>query len=139
MNAQSARRFAILFDRWYAILSRCIFISPSASWLEVEGNTVTIEMGWAFHCTIAREAICRVKQENLKPLSRGVHGFAGQWLINGSAHNILAITLSPPQQGYVCGFPVRLKKLWLSLEEPDTCAHMFHQQQSQTAQDAHSA
>jgi hypothetical protein len=46
-----------------------------------------------------------------KPLSRGVHGFAGRWLVNGSGENLVDIALQPRQRGYVMGFPVRLRNV----------------------------
>ncbi len=53
-----------------------------------------------------------------RPLSRGVHGFAGRWLVNGSGQCILVIDLAPGQRGYVMGFPVRLRQLMISVWEP---------------------
>lgn len=52
-------------------------------------------------------------------MSRGVHGAAGRWLVNGSGEGILAIDFEPVQRAYVLGIPVRLRQLLVSVEEPD--------------------
>lgn len=75
-------------------------------------------MGWAFRARFPKRAVASVEETQEKPLSRGVHGFAGRWLVNGSGQGILTINLVPPQRGYVMGFPVRLRQLMVSVEEP---------------------
>ncbi len=57
-----------------------------------------------------------------RPLSRGVHGFAGRWLVNGSGRGILTIDLEPVQRGYVMGFPVRIRQLMVSVQDPSKLA-----------------
>lgn len=53
-----------------------------------------------------------------KPISRGVHGWAGRWLVTGSGDGIVNIILEPTQRAYVMGFPVRLRNLLISVEDP---------------------
>jgi len=62
--------------------------------------------------------VVSVTEHKQKPLSRGVHGFAGRWLVNGSGQSIVGINLEPRQRGYVLGLPVRLRNLLVSVEEP---------------------
>ena len=59
-----------------------------------------------------------VTEHKRKPLSRGVHGWAGRWLVNGSGDRIVNIALEPSQRGYVMAFPVRLRNLLVSVEDP---------------------
>ena len=68
-----------------------------------------------------------------RPLSRGVHGFAGRWLVNGSGWGILSIGLQPAQRAYVMGFPIRLRQLMVSVAEPATLASAL----TASGQDAH--
>jgi len=79
-------------------------------------------MGWAFHSCFPRTAVASVAETHDIPLSRGVHGFAGRWLVNGSGQGILTIDLKPGQRGYVMGFPVRLRQLMVSVAEPAVLA-----------------
>jgi hypothetical protein len=110
----STKRFPIRFDRAYGVLSTALFLPPSASWVEVDGAEVQVRMGWAFRARFPRAAVASAAVL----VSRGVHGFAGRWLVNGSGEGILTLTLAPAQRGYVLGLPVRLRELLVSVEDP---------------------
>lgn len=125
MSSLINQKFPIRFDRWYGILSSALFIAPSNCYLEIDYEQVYVQMGWAFHCRFPRSAVSAVVQIDKKPLSRGVHGLAGRWLVNGSGHGIIAIDLSPRQRGYVLGFPVRLRQLLLSVWDPAALLSML--------------
>jgi hypothetical protein len=111
-------RFPIRFDRPYALLSRSLLLRPADSYIETDDVNVQVRMGWAFRARFARQAVATVTEFGRKPLSRGVHGWAGRWLVNGSGDGILDIELRPPQRAFVLGFPVRLRHLLVSVEEP---------------------
>ena len=113
-----SQRFPIQFDAWYGILSSALFLPPSSSYVEVNGEEVRVRMGWAFRCRFPRAAVALAAETHGHPLSRGVHGFAGRWLVNGSGRGILTIDLTPTQRGYVMGFPVRVRQLMVSVVEP---------------------
>jgi hypothetical protein len=112
-------RFAIRFDAWYRALSSALLLPPSASYVEYRGDEVCVKMGWAFRVTFPPSAVASVSQLKRRPVSRGVHGAAGRWLVNGSGEGILAIDFEPVQRAYVLGIPVRLRQLLVSVEEPD--------------------
>jgi hypothetical protein len=116
------QRFPILFDPWYAALSSALFLPPASSSVEVDTLQVRVQMGWAFRTRFPRTFVTRVAEMDTRPLSRGVHGFAGRWLVNGSGRGILIIDLEPVQRGYVLGFPVRLRQLMVSVAEPSKLA-----------------
>jgi hypothetical protein len=118
MQATPAVRFPIRFDAAYRALSAMLLLSPSDSYLEVEGNEVRVQMGWGFRARFARSSVAAVAEYDKKPSSRGIHGWAGRWLVNGSGNGIVSIALDPPQRGYVMGFPVRLSTLLVSVEDP---------------------
>jgi hypothetical protein len=115
-------RFAISFDRWYRVLSSALFLPPSGSFVRVAADEVEARMGWAFRSRFPRSAVAAVSRIDIRPLSRGVHGFGGRWLVNGSSRGILAISLNPTQRARVAGVPVRLRVLLVSLENPDGLA-----------------
>jgi hypothetical protein len=77
-------------------------------------------MGWAFYSKFPRTAISSISlmDTNRIILSRGVHGWADLWLVNGSAQGIVTIELRPKQPGYITSFPLQLKQLLVSVEEP---------------------
>ena len=122
MNTRAPQRFPIQFDDWYRVLSTALLLPPSSAYVEVDGNDVHVRMGWAFRSRFSRSAIAAAAENHDRPLSRGVHGFAGRWLVNGSGHGLLAIDLTPWQRGYVMGFPVRLRRLMVSVVEPAALA-----------------
>jgi hypothetical protein len=113
-----ALRFPIRFDAGYRFLSAALLLAPSDSFVEVEDDVVRVRMAWAFRGHFPRPAVVSATEYRKKPLSRGVHGSAGRWLVNGSGEGIVNIALEPSQRGYVMGFPVRLRNLLVSVEDP---------------------
>ena len=122
MCVGNPQRFPIRFDEWYGVLSSALFLPPSSSYVEVGRQQVRVQMSWAFRACFPRSAVISVTEARESPLSRGVHGFAGRWLVNGSGQGILTIDLTPNQRGYVMGFPVRLQQLMVSMTEPEALA-----------------
>lgn len=115
-------RFQISFDSWYGVLSSLPGLRPSQSYVALGREEVEVRMGWAFRSRFRRSAIASAALSDMQPLSRGVHGFGGRWLVNGSGHGIVSIHLSPAQRAYVMGVPVRLRELLVSVSEPSTLA-----------------
>jgi hypothetical protein len=112
-------RIPIRFDAAYAVLSRALFIAPSSSYVELSERTVSVRMGWAFRATFDRASICRTSLLGKTiALTRGVHGWAGRWLVNGAGDGILVLDLEPRQRAYVMGFPVGLRQLQVSVGDP---------------------
>lgn len=120
LNNDSAQRFYIRFNKWYAILSSLLFIPPSRSYLELDDQHVRVRMAWGFYSHFPRTAIASISLMQRKGiiLSRGIHGWGGRWLVNGSAQGIVCIDLMSQQRGYVMGFPIQLSQLLISLEKP---------------------
>jgi hypothetical protein len=113
-------RFEIRFDPWYRRLSAALLIRPSQSYVELaDDGEVEVRMAWAFRARFPRPAIVSAQRSATAPMSRGVHGFAGRWLVNGSGGGIVELTLAPEQRGRVMGVPVRLRELLVSLDDPD--------------------
>ncbi len=116
-------RFPITFDALYAMFSRALFLAPSDSYVEVRENEVSVRMGWAFRATFERARVRAAAPLGRRvPLTRGVHGWAGRWLVNGAGDGILAIDLDGGQRAHVLGFPVHLHQLQVSVEDPTALA-----------------
>lgn len=113
-----AQRFAIRFDGFYRVVSLLSFLPPGDAYVTVEGDTVAVRMAWGFRTRFPRAAVAEVKPVAERPLSRGVHGWGGRWLVNGSADGLLEMRLVPEQRARVAGFPVRLSRLMVSVEDP---------------------
>jgi hypothetical protein len=121
MTIATGARFPIRFDRGYRALSSALLLAPASSFLEVEGDEVRVRMG-AFRTRFPRSAVSSARPSALRPLSRGVHGFGGRWLVNGSGEGLVEIALRPRQRGHVVGFPVRLATLLVSVDDPAALA-----------------
>jgi len=118
MALAAKARFPIRFDAAYRVLSAALLLLPSDSFVEVDDEEVRVRMAWGFRARFPRSAVVSATRYQQKPLSRGVHGFAGRWLVNGSGEGVVDIALEPRQRGYVMGFPVRLRNLLVSVEDP---------------------
>ncbi|HET7040792.1 MAG TPA: hypothetical protein VFI13_02190 [Gemmatimonadales bacterium] len=111
-------RFPITFDHWFSLLARPILLDPEGAFVDVGAETIEVRMGWAFRVVIPRSAVRSAAPLERKPLSRGVHGWNGRWLVNGSGEGLLGLTLEPTQCACVMGVPVRLRELWVSVQDP---------------------
>ena len=122
----SATRFMIRFDGWYRVLSSALLLLPAASYVEVAAASVRVRMGWGFSAEFPRASVQRVWQLDFAPLSRGVHGMLGRWLVNGSGDRIAVLEIEPAARARVMGFPVRLRQLMVSVEDPNALAQSIH-------------
>lgn len=113
------RTFAFSYDRWCGWLLGLLGHGRSLSRITVDDREARVVMGLAFRSTIPRSAIRDAAPETgRRPWSRGVHGWRGRWLVNGSADGLVRIELDPPVQARVMGIPVALRTLVVSVEEP---------------------
>jgi hypothetical protein len=117
-------RFPIRFDDWYRVLSSALLLRPSDSYVDVGDDVVAVRMGWAFSARFPRSAITATSRLEKAPLSRGVHGFGGRWLVNGAGDRVLVLELQPTQRACVLGFPVRLRQLMVSVDDPEDLAKL---------------
>ena len=107
----------------YAVFSSALFLPPSSSYVEVTEREVSVRMAWAFRATFDRSRVAGTSLfDRPIPLTRGVHGWSGRWLVNGAGDGILTIDLAPPQRAYVSGIPVRVKQLLVSVADPAALA-----------------
>ena len=90
------------------------------AWVEVDGDEVRVRMSWGFSADIPRSAVRSVRPwSGRRPLSIGVHGWRGRWLVNGSRDGLVVVEIDPPQRARVAGVPVSLRELIVSVEHPD--------------------
>jgi hypothetical protein len=122
MPVHGSTRFPIRFESWYGLLSSLLLLPPRESYLDVGDEEIEVRMGWAFRARFPRASVAGTSPWQSATLSRGVHGFAGRWLVNGSGAGILAIDLQPTQRARVMGIPVRLRQLLVSVDDPAALA-----------------
>jgi hypothetical protein len=122
MMATGAARFPIRFDPWYRILSSALFLRPQSSYIEIDGDEVQVQMGWAFRARFPRASVAKTSRLDSSPLSRGVHGYGGRWLVNGAGDRVLVVELEPPSRARFLGLPVRLRQLMVSVDDVEAVA-----------------
>lgn len=114
----SSGRFGIRFGlfTWPLVL---LGMGPRVSHVEVKEGNARAEMGWAFRSTIPLSSVKRTHRDRNMWGGIGVHGWNGRWLVNGSVTGIVTMEIDPPARAWVMGVPVRLRKLHVSLDDPD--------------------
>jgi hypothetical protein len=79
-----------------------------------------VRAGIWFRADIDRAALRRVSCQRDVWWAIGVHtDFRGRWLVNGSPRGIVAIDFDPPARARMAGIIVKVRRLGLSLEDPD--------------------
>jgi hypothetical protein len=111
--------FSISFSRPMKVLMGVLGMGPSHSAIDVQRDGADVRMGWAFHVVLPRSAIVAVRRASRRSMSRGVHGFAGRYLVNGSGDGLVTITVDPPQRARMVGFPLTVRELTVSVGDPD--------------------
>ena len=114
----SPQTFPIRYGVFRPLLS-VLGMGPRFSSVQVEGDRVRVRMGWSFQADIPRSSITGAEASTGFVGGIGVHGWRGQWLVNGAAKGLVTINIDPPARGRVLGVPVRLRTLRVSVESPD--------------------
>ena len=115
------RRFPISFTAANRAVLSGMLIPPRRAYVEITDDAVEVRLGWAFSARIPRRVVARAgpgKPPTI-PFTAGAHGWRGRWLVNGSSDGIVEIELSEPGRASTLGFPIRLKTLSVSLDDPD--------------------
>ena len=114
-------RFPSRFSPGNAVLFRGLLIPPSASYVELDDETIHVRLAWTFTARIPRRLVASAgpgKRPTI-PLTAGAHGWNGRWLVNGAPDGIVATELTERVRAFVLGVPIRLRLLAVSLEDPD--------------------
>jgi hypothetical protein len=115
--AMGGARIPIRFGRLKPLLT-LLGITPGSSYLDVAPDRVRVRMGWAFGAELPRPSI-RSGRRVPNAISIGVHGWRGRWLVNGAAGPLVAVAIDPAAPARVLGFPIRLRELIVSVDDPD--------------------
>ena len=107
------------YERWFLPLSAPLGLGPGNSDVTVDGDTLHVAMGWGFSADIPLASIKAATASDDRVLGWVVHGWRGRWLVNGSSHGIVELTIDPPVQARVVGVPTTLRNLRGSVTDPD--------------------
>lgn len=109
----------ISFDRSYLPLARLVALGPKHAELRTDGDRLHVKMGWAFSADIPLSSITNATRITDRFMSKGVHGWRGRWLVNGSSKDLVELKLSPPVPAKISGVKRNVHTLQLSVTDPD--------------------
>ncbi|MCB0895363.1 MAG: hypothetical protein H6529_09250 [Nocardioides sp.] len=87
--------------------------------VEVDAESLVVDLGWSFSVTVPRTAIWSVADEPGRRVSIGAHGWRGRWLVNTTGGSLVTVRLDPPARGRCLGLPVTVRELTLSIADRD--------------------
>ena len=114
------RWFTLRYGRYARPFLKLLALGPNGSGLAV-GADVAVQMGsWGFSGRAPTRSVtsARVLPETVS-LSRGVHGWRGDWLVNGAGDGLAEILFDPPMRAHVVGLPVRVRRLRIAVDDPE--------------------
>ena len=106
------------FDRLSSTVFRIFHPGTPSAYVEVDDLEVRVQMGWTFSAVIPRATIANVAEVHRRVISRGAHGWRGDWLVNGAGDGLVRIEVEPRVRGRVLGVPVRVRTLTVSVDDP---------------------
>ena len=115
--AMQSQQFKFAYGGLRPLLS-VMGLGPGLSRIEVRPDELVVKLGWGFRGSIPRASIQHAAEDANAPLSIGVHGWRGRWLVNGSMNGLVAIDIEPPARALVIGVPVKVRRLRVSAEDP---------------------
>lgn len=86
---------------------------------EIDGDRLRVRFGFGFSADAPLSTIAATPYDGRVLLSRGVHGWRGDWLVNTTGTDLVELSFQPAQRARVLGVPVRLTRLRLSLADPE--------------------
>jgi hypothetical protein len=110
--------FTIRFGRFSGPLLRLLGMGRAHSGIAVGPADVAIEMGWGFSGRASLASITSARALDDTVISRGVHGWRSDWLVNGAGDGLVEVLFEPALRGRVAGVPVRVRRLRLSVDDP---------------------
>ena len=111
--------FEFRYDRWCGWILGLFGSGRRFSRVVVDDASIDVRLGIAFRGRVDRSAVTGIRPWHGRVLGWGAHGWRGKWLVNGSSKDIVVLDVEPPGAALVLGFPVSVRELALSLEDPD--------------------
>jgi hypothetical protein len=103
-----------------AVMNVLLAVSGSRkATVELTADTLTVRLGLTWSGEIPRGSITAAAHDPLRTISIGAHGWRGDWLVNTSTKGLVVLTIDPDARARCLGYPIRLRKLHVSLADPD--------------------
>jgi hypothetical protein len=114
----TAKRYTISYGALGPLLT-LLGLGRRFSTISNSGDQLHVKMGWGFRARFPVSSIRSVTPYDGVAMGIGVHGFGGNYLVNGKASGIVTIEIEPSAKALVIGIPVKLRKLSVSLDQPE--------------------
>lgn len=112
------RWFTLRYGAFSKHLLKLVASGPERSGIAVDDVDVGIEMGRSFGGRAPRRSITFAAPFVGSVLGRGVHGWRGDWLVNGAGDGLVELRFDPPMRAHVLGFPVQVQRLRVAVDDP---------------------
>lgn len=114
------QRFTIRYDGLNAKLFPLLGMPQRGAYLELDDDSLRVRLGWGFTAHIPRRSITGARPgPDVRGITAGAHGWRGSWLVNGSRRGIVNVDVDPPARAWTLAFPIKLRRLAVSLEDPE--------------------
>lgn len=114
----TTRRFPIRYDRWCGWLLGLLGLGRRFSAVEVSQGDVEVRMGWGFRLRCPLSSVSSAEPEHGRVWGWGVHGWRRSWLVNGSSHGLVRISIEPACRGRVVLVPWTVDTVVVSVDDP---------------------
>jgi hypothetical protein len=113
------RWFTLRFGTHSRVLLKLVASGPEKSGIALDHRELAITMGRIFNGRAPRAAVTSARTLSETVVSRGAHGWRGDWLVNGAGDGLVEVLFEPPMRGHVMMVPVHVRRLRISVVEPD--------------------
>jgi hypothetical protein len=111
--------FTLRYGAFSRSMLKLIGSGPAHSGIAVSDADLAIKMGRSFDGRAPRTSVTSARALTDTVISRGVHGWRGDWLVNGDGSGLVELLFEPPMPGHVLMFPVRVRRLRVSVDDPE--------------------
>lgn len=113
------RWFTLRYGTFSRFLLKVVASGPEHSGIAVDPAELAIKMGRSFDGRAPRASVTSARALPETVLSRGVHGWRGDWLVNGAGDGLVEVLFEPPMPGHVLFVKVRVRRLRIAVDDPD--------------------
>jgi hypothetical protein len=117
---ETGRAYDMRVARWMRPILAACGMGRRRTRIALTDSVLRVRAGIWFRVQIDRQSVRRVSRERDVWWAIGVHtDLRSRWLVNGSPRNIVALELDPPARGRMAGIAIKVRRLGLSLEDPE--------------------
>lgn len=85
----------------------------------LDGTSLAVRYGAMFRMRVPRSSVVSATPRRGPVLGLGAHVWRRRWLVNGSSKGLVSVAIEPLGRARVLGFPVRVREVTVSLDDPE--------------------